>query len=491
MKSTLVFCIIIGLGWSTLTNAAESDVLELNDDNFVSTLAQHETTLVMFYAPWCGHCKRLKPEYAKAAELVKDDDPPISLAKVDCTEGGKETCNKFSVSGYPTLKIFKGDEVSQDYNGPREAAGIAKFMRAQVGPASKDIGSVADFDKFLSVKETTLFGYFKDMDSKLAKTFLKFADKNREKYRFGHSSNADVLEKAGESDSIVLVRAPHLSNKFEDSSVKFDGTSESDLTTFVKDNFHGLVGHRTQETVRDFKNPLITAYYSVDYVKNAKGTNYWRNRVLKVAKEFAGKLNFAISAKDDFQHELNEYGYDFVGEKPVILARDAKNLKYALKEEFSVENLRDFAEKLLEGELEPYIKSEPVPEDNSAPVKVAVAKNFEEEVMNNGKDTLIEFYAPWCGHCKKLTPIYDELAEKLQDEDVVIAKMDATANDVPPEFNVRGFPTLFWLPKDSKTKPVPYNEGREVDDFIKFISKHATNELNGYDRSGKPKKTEL
>ncbi|XP_073844723.1 disulfide-isomerase A3 [Musca autumnalis] len=487
-KALWVLCIA---GLAYLSNAAESDVLELTDDNFLSVLSEHSTTLVMFYAPWCGHCKRLKPEYAKAAEIVKDDDPPITLAKVDCTEAGKETCNKFSVSGYPTLKIFKGEEVSQDYNGPREAAGIAKYMRAQVGPASKEVKSVEELDKFLAAKETSIFGYFKDANSKLAKTFLKFADKNREKYRFGHSSNEEVLEKAGESDAVVLVRAPHLANKFEESTVKFEGSSESDLTTFIKENYHGLVGHRTQDTVRDFKNPLITAYYGVDYVKNPKGTNYWRNRVLKVAKEFAGKLSFAISAKDDFQHELNEYGYDFVGDKPVILARDAKNLKYALKEEFSVENLRDFAEKLLEGELEPYIKSEPIPEDNSAPVKVAVAKNFDELVMKNDKDTLIEFYAPWCGHCKKLAPVYDELAEKLQDEDVVIAKMDATANDVPPEFNVRGFPTLFWLPKDSKNKPVSYNEGREVDDFIKFIAKHATKELKGYDRSGKPKKTEL
>lgn len=76
-------------------------MLELTDDNFNSVLKQHETTLVMFYAPWCGHCKRLKPEYAKAAELVKGDDPPIALAKVDCTEAGKETCGKFSVSANP------------------------------------------------------------------------------------------------------------------------------------------------------------------------------------------------------------------------------------------------------------------------------------------------------------------------------------------------------------------------------------------------------
>lgn len=80
----------------------------------------------------------------------------------------------------------------------------------------------------------------------------------------------------------------------------------------------------------------------------------------------------------------------------------------------SVENFEKFLKDLKNGEVEAYLKSEAVPEDNNGPVKVAVAKNFDEVVTNNGKDTLIEFYAPWCGHCKKLTPIYDELGEKVR-----------------------------------------------------------------------------
>merc|ERR1712079_640141 len=157
------------------------------------------------------------------------------------------------------------------------------------------------------------------------------------------------------------------------------------------------------DNAKEFKEPLVVAYYDVDYVKNIKGTNYWRNRVLKVAKDHAG-YNFAVSNKDDFQHELGEFGLD---------------------------NLKAFVEELKAGNLEAYIKSEAVP-DSQGDVKVAVARNFEELLTKSEKDVLVEFYAPWCGHCKKLTPIYDELGEKMKEEEVEIVKMDATANDVPP-----------------------------------------------------------
>jgi len=173
-----------------------------------------------------------------------------------------------------------------------------------------------------------------------------------------------------------------------------------------------------------------------------------------------------------------------------VTARNADGQKFKMTDDFSVDSFTAFMTKLQAGELEAYMKSEAVPDNTNNNVKVAVAKNFDELVTNSEKDVLVEFYAPWCGHCKKLTPIYEELGDKMAAENVEIVKMDATANDVPPQFNVRGFPTLFWLPKGSKT-PQSYEGGRELDDFVKYIAEHATDELAGFDRKGNAKKSEL
>ncbi|OAD59096.1 Protein disulfide-isomerase A3 [Eufriesea mexicana] len=480
------------LGFVTVW-AVEKDVVELTDETFSHELEQHENTLVMFYAPWCGHCKRLKPEYAKAAEMLLGNDPPITLAKVDCTESGKDTCNKYSVNGYPTLKIFSRGDFINDYNGPREAAGIAKYMKAQVGPASKELTEESCLKSFLESDEVGVVGFFEKEDSPLATSFHAVSKKLKEKVRFAHTTAKSLLEKEGYKNTIILYRPKILQNKFEPSTVKYV-ESMGDIQEFINKNYFGIAGVRTRDNAGEFKNPLVVAYYAVDYVKNHKGTNYWRNRIIKVAKDFP-KLNFAISSKDDFQHELNDFGIDFVkGDKPVILARNINNQKFVMKDEFSVDTFEAFLKDMETGALEPYLKSEPVPEDNTGNVKVAVARNFDEIVTNNGKDTLIEFYAPWCGHCKKLVPVYDELGEKLADEDIEIVKFDATANDVPAPYEVGGFPTLYWAPKNSKNNPVKYEGGREFDDFIKYIAKHATNGLKGYDRKGKavkPKSDEL
>ncbi|KAL2160672.1 hypothetical protein VTH06DRAFT_1360 [Thermothelomyces fergusii] len=101
-----------------------------------------------------------------------------------------------------------------------------------------------------------------------------------------------------------------------------------------------------------------------------------------------------------------------------------------------------------------------------------IPDNFDKVVLKSGKPTLVEFFAPWCGHCKKLAPVYEELAlafEHAKDK-VQIAKVDADAErDLGKRYGVQGFPTLKFF--DGKSdKPTEYNGGRDLESLSSFIT---------------------
>uniref|UniRef100_A0A1I8B5H5 protein disulfide-isomerase n=1 Tax=Meloidogyne hapla TaxID=6305 RepID=A0A1I8B5H5_MELHA len=262
-------------------------------------------------------------------------------------------------------------------------------------------------------------------------------------------------------NDIVVYVPKKLHNKFEPAFFHYDGNYDTDkIKNFLVQETsqfyrNGLCAIRTQGNLFQFtQRPLIVVYYNVDYARDPKGSNYWRNRVLKIAQDYKRKAFFAVSNKEEFSSEIEQNGLADRKEsdKPLVAAFTDDG-KFPLNKEFSVENLKQFVDDLLAYKLEPYMKSEPVPEEQG-----------------------------------DLKVVGGQELQGMAKEDVIIAKCDATANDVPPRFEVKGFPTIYWLPKDDKENPVPYQGGREVNDFIKFIAEQATNPLKGYGRDGKKKK---
>jgi len=112
-------------------------------------------------------------------------------------------------------------------------------------------------------------------------------------------------------------------------------------------------------------------------------------------------------------------------------------------------------------------------------VTVLETSNFDQIVLDSSKDVLVEFYAPWCGHCKSLAPKYEKVALSFEgEENVVIAKCDADAHkDLGQRYGVSGFPTIKFFPRGNKAGE-DYSGGREVNDFVKFI-----NEKTGAERT--------
>uniref|UniRef100_A0A8D3AWF9 protein disulfide-isomerase n=1 Tax=Scophthalmus maximus TaxID=52904 RepID=A0A8D3AWF9_SCOMX len=423
----------------------------------------------------CGHCKKLSPEFDKAARRLKGS---VQLAKVDCTSHS-QTCERFGVSGYPTLKIFRNGRDSAPYDGPRTAEGIYHYMKKQTGPDSVHLQTDEDLQTFITHYEASVVGVFPGAASRLS-DFLKAAGLLREQFRFAHTTDLRLGAEYGVH--VLLFRPPRLRNRFEDDVVVFsDHMTITSLRRFIRDNIYGLCPHMTLENRERLRGrDLLTAFYDLDYHHNTRGSNYWRNRVMKVASQYTGRgLTFSVANKKDFLSELEDdfgLGTSDGGELPFVTIRTKLGHKFTMREEFTRDgrSLQRFLDDYFAGRLKRYVKSEPAPERNAAAVKVVVAETFEDVVNDPEKDVLIQFYSPSCLHCKKLEPVYRELADRLySDRNIVIARMNAVNNDVPLGYDVQGYPTIYFAPVGKKDEPIRYQGPRELKDFLNFLKQKA------------------
>ncbi|CAL8311573.1 unnamed protein product [Merluccius merluccius] len=466
-------------GWKPPPEAT----LVLTKDNFDETVNNADIILVEFYAPWCGHCKSLAPEYEKAAQELSKRTPPIPLAKVDATVEN-EVAQRFDVTGYPTLKIFRKGK-AYDYNGPREKFGIVDHMSEQAGPPSKPVQAARQVQELIKDgDDAVIVGVFSDDQDPAFEIYMEACNSLREDYKFLHSFSSEVAKLLKASPGqVILVQPEKFRSKHEPASrtlaVK-ESTPVSDVQDFFKKHAVPLVGHRKQsnDAKRYAKRPLVVVYYGVDFSFDyRKATQFWRSKVLEVAKDFP-EYTFAIADEEDYATELKSLGLSDSGEEVNVGILGEAGKKFAMEpEEFDSEVLRDFVMAFKKGKVKPIIKSQPLPKNNKGPVKVVVGKNFDEIVMDTKNDVLIEFYAPWCGHCKKLEPEYIALGKKYKGEkNLVIAKMDTTANDVPHDsYKVEGFPTIYLAPSNGKQKPIKFEGGdRTIEGFSKFLEEHAT-----------------
>lgn len=224
---------------------------------------------------------------------------------------------------------------------------------------------------------------------------------------------------------------------------------------------HGLVGYRSSDDKFFFPDSDLLIVYGNSSVNTyLSGVKYVRNRILKAVtnnkNSFTG-LKIVYSPSEEFSNELSEYGFGFDVVLPVAVIRSAKGKKFKL-EKYTVDNLVNFAKDFQAGSLTPYLKSAPIITDKNTDVVHVVAFNFDEIVNDSTKDVMIVFHATWCGHCKALMPKYEQAAKLLKGEsNVVLAAMDAVENDIPKPYEVTGFPTIYFVPKDKKSNPISYD----------------------------------
>lgn len=445
----------------------EEDVLVLTTANFEEAIAEFKFVLVEFYAPWCGHCKSLAPEYATAAGTLKGEGSEIRLAKVDATEES-ELAEKYQVRGYPTIKFFRNGAPSE-YQGGRQAPDIVNWLKKKTGPPAAAIADVDAAKAAIEKDDVVVCGFFKNQESDGAKAFLEVAASMDDIPFIVTSEDAVFGEYKVDNEAVVLFK------KFDEGRNDLsEGLTADAIRDFINGNSLPTVIEFTQESAQkifggEVKNHLLLFVSSKDEKFDDLMANY-----KKAAVDFKGKVLFIYI---DIENEDNQRILEFFGMKAadcpsyryINLGEDMTKYKPD-NDDVTPEAVTGFVQSVLDGKIRPHLMSEDVPEDwDKKSVKVLVGKNFAEVARDENKDVFVEFYAPWCGHCKQLAPIWDELGDKFADrDDVVIAKMDSTANEVE-DVKVQSFPTLKFFPKGSQ-EIVDYSGERTLEALEKYVS---------------------
>ncbi|KFX97938.1 hypothetical protein O988_04606 [Pseudogymnoascus sp. VKM F-3808] len=446
--------------------ASASDVHDLKTDTFPAFIAENPLVLAEFFAPWCGHCKALAPEYEEAATSLKEKD--IKLVKVDCTEEA-ELCQSYGVEGYPTLKVFRGADNIAPYSGPRKADAITSYMIKQSLPAVSVLDAET-IEEFKTADKVVVVAYVDAEDKASADIFTAIAEAQRDSFLFGTTSDAALAAADGVTAPAVVVY-----KKFDEGKNTYTEKFVSeDIDAFIKTSSTPLVGEVGPETYAGYMAANIPLAYI--FAETAEERTELAELLKPLAEEYKGVVNFATIDAKAFGAHAGNLNLKVDSFPAFAIQEIAKNQKFPFDQEkkITLADITTFVKSFVDGKLEPSIKSEPIPEVQEG-VTVVVALNYDEVVINNEKDVLLEFYAPWCGHCKSLAPKYDELAALYAaDADVAdkvtIAKVDATANDVPDE--IQGFPTIKLFPAGSKDAPITYSGARTVEDLVKFVAEN-------------------
>jgi len=390
ISSTMLFHLLFACLLGHCLAGADEAVTATNlDENNFKSLVGGSPHFVMFFAPWCGHCKRLAPVWEElAAKHNKDVDSEVTIAKVDCTVA-TSLCSAQDVTGYPTLKFFKNGAEKDDgvkYRGNRDAASLEKFIADKLGNEVPEEKPAAP----ASAEPVVENGL----------------------YILSSSSFSDVV---GKGDTFIKFYAP-------------------------------WCGHCQK---------LAPAWD-------------------ELAAGLKGDKDVKIAKVDCTQHQAVCQEHEVRGYPTLLYFRAGRKIE-TYKGARSLADLKSFVntQKAAAGKDDTEDGKVPEPKTGS-PVAKLDNDNFEDEVKSGL--AFVKFFAPWCGHCKRLAPTWEDLAKKYQGTTgVVIGHVDCTADDnlnrpLCSAQGVKGFPTLIVF-KDG-VKVEEYSGKRDLEALTGFVEKH-------------------
>jgi protein disulfide isomerase len=453
--------------------------VELTGDTLAGFISNNEFAFVEFYAPWCGHCKNLVPEFSRLpGVLASKVKKPVAVGKIDAAEH-KEASTPYGVTGFPSLRLFvDGAMVVLTLKSQPTAESLATWIGTKLQVPYTELADEAAARAFVAKSDVNVVGFVGGGDAAAAAAFVAgFAGVSRsvDAAAVGlvstptDAATSAVAAALGVAASVALPAVAVLTpgERFAQPVHIYEG-SLSNTTTFL-------------DFVAGATTPLVRGWdtYGRQLMKGAGPpvavlvfADTATDKVWELARRTHGKtavVRVDISGSNANAKLLDAFGAGLGKEAlAIIKVKGMNKFAYSASTVDDVDKVVTFVDGILDGSIKPELKSAAAPAQATvAGLTTLVGSTFDAVVRTPTTHALVEFYAPWCGHCKSLAPVWEEVARAFVGvPNAVVAKIDATANDVEGH-SVKSYPTLKYFGPGSVEED--YSGGRTAKDFIAFL----------------------
>lgn len=484
------------------------DIIKLEAVNFELAITSYPYVAILFYDT-SEKSKVLEKHWDEVVNLLADFKMDGELAKMNIADPEmKEIVDAYRLRG-TSIKVFRRGQMV-DYRGPDDSAQrMADYIRQDCKPSIQFLKTFDDIRKPLKNRSNTIvIGFFgsADVTEDVAEMysmdswgqFQATADALRGHASFFVITSEDVMKDFGIDVSSVpavflIPEEQSLGpNEEERGMLKYTGEIlEIRLVEWILRSSPPEVGELS------FSNSAgelyATQFFSSKMLKfilflppgdasvHAGPIAAWTD----IAAGYKKKAAFSYIIGDTVPDVLEYFGVVLQSHVPIIVAHNPnRDYKYksSTKIQLTSPVMKTFVQGVVSGEIQHILRSEPVPKPvKGTHVVKAVGSTLLGIVSDPTKDVLLEVHTSSCTRCRALAPTYDILAKAFQGEDrVVVAKIDAGANDLPLSWGVKTHPTILWFPKSDKpytTTPIPqpyWDAGVSLHELVSFVVRHSS-----------------
>jgi len=444
----------------------QSNVMDLTELDFQNFISEFKFALVNFHALWCRYSKKLKPVWKEIGEDLKSGGYDVAVARVEAYDE-KKLAEQYGIEGYPTIKLFI-DGTPHDYNGERTKEQILEFVDRKTKKALKTVDSVDAVKNYL--KDYEWVGIVAGADTANQDTVKNVASNVGDVLFLATTSDAVKKEYNVQDGQFVLVN-----NISGDNKVDTDALTVDSLTKFIETNKFPSIAKFSKGTA---ERVFLSEDPSMILLRKS-GDDKAESAFKEANQQIGDKIFMAVA---NYEDEIGKLLVENLGVKEsdlptvrIVRADKERIRKYGIEGDLTAANIAGLYDKYTNKQAKRTYLSEAVPTENNDLVKVVVLDTFKDIVLNPEQDVLLHVWAPWCGHCRAMMPVYDNVARKTRGvSNFVVAKIDASVNDLEAYgLDIVEYPTILLFTKSKKDDPIEFKDERNEYKFNDFIRAHA------------------